>query len=204
MFRDLIVSFTRIHHTGMNGVENAYHLRKSGNYVFLYVNTFKYTQPFQLRPSSSMNCSVRPSVRLSVCLSVTPFWLCSHHHIIMNEIFRSYYQWQKWCQCKRPRSRSHRSWHNLAVSGLWYQFEFIYDDGMMHKARCCLGEDDGMMHKAWCCLGEVSFYFSRSSIKFQGHTAKNNCRFWPKLGRFQIVTPVKIHQWLRNDAQSLK
>ena len=22
------------------------------------------------------------SVRLSVCLSVTPFWLCSHHHII--------------------------------------------------------------------------------------------------------------------------
>ena len=31
--------------------------------------------------------SVRPSVRLSVCLSVrlsvTPFWLCSHHPIIM-------------------------------------------------------------------------------------------------------------------------
>ena len=26
-----------------------------------------------------MNGSVRPSV----CLSVTPFWLCSHHHIIM-------------------------------------------------------------------------------------------------------------------------
>ena len=24
-----------------------------------------------------------PSVRLSVCLSVTPFWLCSHHRIIM-------------------------------------------------------------------------------------------------------------------------
>ena len=27
--------------------------------------------------------SVRLSVRLSVCLSVTPFWLCSHHPIIM-------------------------------------------------------------------------------------------------------------------------
>ena len=26
---------------------------------------------------------VFPSVRLSVCLSVTPFWLCSHHRIIM-------------------------------------------------------------------------------------------------------------------------
>ena len=27
--------------------------------------------------------SVCPSVRLSVCLSVAPFWLCSHHRIIM-------------------------------------------------------------------------------------------------------------------------
>ena len=27
--------------------------------------------------------SVRLSVCLSVCPSVTPFWLCSHHHIIM-------------------------------------------------------------------------------------------------------------------------
>ena len=27
--------------------------------------------------------SVRPSVRLSVCPSVTPFWICSHHRIIM-------------------------------------------------------------------------------------------------------------------------
>ena len=62
---------------------------------------------FNLRPSSSMNGSVHPSVFpsiwLSVChtflaatkqlyewfspsvyLSVTPFWLCSDHHIIMN------------------------------------------------------------------------------------------------------------------------
>ena len=30
-----------------------------------------------------MNGSVRPSVRLSVCLSVTPFSLCSCHRIIM-------------------------------------------------------------------------------------------------------------------------
>ena len=33
--------------------------------------------------SPSVCLSVRPSVRLSVCLSVTPFWLCSHHRIIM-------------------------------------------------------------------------------------------------------------------------
>ena len=31
----------------------------------------------------SVCLSVCPSVRLSVCPSVTPFWLCSHHRIIM-------------------------------------------------------------------------------------------------------------------------
>ena len=45
------------------------------------------------------------SVRLSVCLSVrhtffTMFPLSYHH-----EIFRSYHQWQKWCPCKRSRSK---------------------------------------------------------------------------------------------------
>ena len=39
--------------------------------------------PFLLRPSSSTNGIFRLSVCPSVCLSVTPFWLCSHHHIIM-------------------------------------------------------------------------------------------------------------------------
>ena len=39
-----------------------------------------------------------------------------------------------------------------------------------------------MMHKAWCCLGEVPYCFLRSSVKLQGHTAKKNRRFWPKLG----------------------
>ena len=37
-----------------------------------------------LRPSSSMNGSVRLSVCLSVRPSVTHFWLCSHHRIIWN------------------------------------------------------------------------------------------------------------------------
>ena len=33
--------------------------------------------------SPSVRLSVRPSVCLSVCPSATPFWLCSHHRIIM-------------------------------------------------------------------------------------------------------------------------
>ena len=44
-------------------------------------------------------------VRLSVCLSVRHTFLTmfpsSYHH----EIFRSYYQWQKWRPCKRSRSK---------------------------------------------------------------------------------------------------
>ena len=50
-----------------------------------------------------------PSVCLSVCLSVRP----SVHHTFFtmlpssyhHEIFRSYYQWQKWRPCKRSRSK---------------------------------------------------------------------------------------------------
>ena len=39
------------------------------------------------------------SVHLSVCLSVTPFWICSHGRIIMKFL----YQWQKWRSCIRSR-----------------------------------------------------------------------------------------------------
>ena len=58
--------------------------------------------------NGSVRLSVCPSVRLSVCLSVRPsvchtfltMFPSSYHH----EIFRSYYQWQKWRPCKRSRS----------------------------------------------------------------------------------------------------
>ena len=39
-----------------------------------------------------------------------------------------------------------------------------------------------MMHKAWSSTEEVRYCFSRSYVKFQGHTAKKNRWFWPKLG----------------------
>ena len=46
-----------------------------------------------------------PSVCLSICPSVCHTFLTlfpsSYHH----EIFRTYYQWQKWCPCKRSRSK---------------------------------------------------------------------------------------------------
>ena len=45
--------------------------------------------------------SVRLSVRLSVCHTFLTMFPSSYHH----EIFRSYYQWQKWRPCKRSRSK---------------------------------------------------------------------------------------------------
>ena len=38
-----------------------------------------------------------------------------------------------------------------------------------------------MIHKAWHSIEEVSYWFSRSSVKFQGHTGQQNHQFWPKL-----------------------
>ena len=114
-----------------------------------------------------------------------------------------------------------------------------------------------MMHKALSSIEEVPYCFSRSSVKFHGHTAlkiveldpnwtfpdfnsslnspmatkwstkleaaykrcpivfqghPSNCKVTrlkklsvlTQIRRFRTVTPVWIHQWLRNDAQSLK
>ena len=57
--------------------------------------------------------SVRPSVclsvRLSVCHTFLTMFPSSYHH----QIFRSYYQWQKWRPCKRSevKGQGHRG-HN--------------------------------------------------------------------------------------------
>ena len=130
-----------------------------------------------------MNGSVRPSV----CLSVTPFWLWSHHCIVISswncqELLQvTEVGFMQKVKIRGQRSRSQRSNPNFAVSGPYLQFEFTYDDKMMQKACCS--------------LGEVPYCLSRSTIKFQGHTAK-------KIGYLHTITPVWIHQWLRNDTQT--
>ena len=107
--------------------------------------------------------SVCPSVRLSVRLSVCPSHLFDYVPIIgsswnFQELLpmTNVRSIQK-VKVRGQRSRSQRSQPNLTVSGLQLQFEFTYDDEMMHIA--------------WCCLEEVPYCFSRSSVKFQGHTA---------------------------------
>ena len=58
--------------------------------------------------------SFRPSVRLSVCLSVCHTFFTMFPSLY-HEIFRIYYHGQKWCPCKRSRSevkgQGHRGQH---------------------------------------------------------------------------------------------
>ena len=62
-------------------------------------------------------------------------------------------------------SKNLRIWPRLGVSGLILQFEITngYE----------------MMHKAWGSIEEVSYCFSRSSVKFQRHTALKIIDFDP-------------------------
>ena len=78
-----------------------------------------------------------------------------------------------------------------------------------------------MMHITWSNIEGVSYCFSRSSVKFQSHNIEEvpycfrrlSCKFQGHKGqktsiltqieRFRTVTPVWIHWWLWNDAQSL-
>ena len=77
------------------------------------IKLFVHSQTPTVAPFKFFSCdqaalelvfSVCPSVCLSLCPSVRHTFLTmfpsSYHH----EIFRSYYQWQKWRPCKRSRS----------------------------------------------------------------------------------------------------
>ena len=59
--------------------------------------------------------------------------------------------------------KNRRFWPNFGVSGLYLKFE------------CTNGYE--MMRKAWSNIEEVPYCFSRSSVKFQGHT-------WQKITDF--------------------
>ena len=164
--------------------------------------------------------SVRLSVRPSVCLSVTSFWLCSCHRILtkfsgvitndrsdvhakgqghrskikLTEVITQLSRFrtvtpvsiQIWWwngayslmllrrgtlllfkvihQISRSHgSKNRRFWPKLGVSGLYLQFWIT--DGYK------------MTHKAWNSIEEVPYCFSRSSVKFQGHTALNIVEF---------------------------
>ena len=108
-----------------------------------------------------------PSVLPSVCLSVRP------SHLFIMFVSSGIFQLLTWTdvmsmqkiKVRGQRSRSQRSTPNLAVSGLQLQFEFTYGNEIMHTAGSS--------------IEEVPYCFSRSSVKFQGHTALKIVEFDP-------------------------
>ena len=99
----------------------------------------------------------------------TSFPLCPQHHIIM-EFFRSYYHWQKWCPCKRPRSKvkvtdvkfQQRSFR--AVTPVWIH----------------IWQWNGVQSLMWHKRGALLFFKVIRQISRSHGTKK--CRFWPECG----------------------
>ena len=84
-------------------------------------------------------------------------------------------------------TKSRRFWPELSVSRLWLKFE--------------LTGGFEMMHKAWCSIEEVSYYFSRLSIKFQGHTGQKITDFDPSWGfpdcNSSLNSPMALKWWTK-------
>ena len=141
----------------------------------------------------SVCLSVRLSVRLSVCLSVTPFWLCSHHCIIM-KFSRVITNDQSKVHAKGQGQRS-----KVKVTEVTTQ---------LNRFRTVTPV---RIHIWWWNDAYSLMLLRRGALLFfkvirqisRSHDSKN-CRILTQVGRFRTVTQVWIHQWLRNDAQSLK
>ena len=116
--------------------------------------------------------------------------LCCHHHMIMK------FSWvitndrsEVHVKFQGQRSRSQRSKPNLGISRLltpvWVDIWWWYDAQSLMLLR----------------RGVLLFF--RSSARFQGYTAEKSS-ILTQIGHFRTATPVWIHPWLWNDAQSLK
>ena len=123
-----------------------------------------------------MNGIFRPSVRLSV----TPFWLCSHHRIIMKfsgVITNDRSDVHAKGQGQRSKVKVTEVNTQLSlfrtVTPVWIHIWWWNDAQSLMLLR-----------RGALLVFKVIHQISRS--------------------RFRTVTPVWIHQWLQNDAQSLK
>ena len=112
----------------------------------------------------------------------------SYHH----EIFRSYYPWQKWWPCKRSRSKV-KVTEVMTPLGRFRTVTPVW----IHILR-------------WNDAYSLMLIRRGALLFFQGQPSNFKVTRLKKpstltqIGRFRTVTPVWIHQWLRNDAQSLK
>ena len=152
---------------------------------------YKTTCGFELRPSSSINGTFCPSVRLSVCPSVTHFSLCSHHRIFM-KLSGVFTNAQGKVHAKGQGQRS--KFKVREVNTQLNRFRTGTPVGIHQWQRN--NAQSLKYHRRGVLL------FLRSFVIFQGHTAQKSSNL-TQIGRLRTVAPVWIHQWRRNDAQSL-
>ena len=132
------------------------------------------------------------SVRLSVCLSVTPFWLCSHHRIIMKfsgVITNDKSDVHAKGQGQRSKVKVTEVNTQLnrfrTVTPVWIHIWWWNDTYSLMLLR----------------RGALLFFKVIRQIS-RSHGAK--IANLTQIGRFRTVIEVWIHQWLQNDAESLK
>ena len=133
------------------------------------------------------------SVCPSVCLSVTPFWLCSHHRIIMKfsgvittDQGNVHAKGQGQSSKVKVTEVTTQLSRFRTVTPVWIHIWWWNDIYSLMLLR----------------RGALLFF------KVIGQSSRSHCtknrRNLTQIGRFRTVTPVWIHQWLRNAAQSLK
>ena len=133
------------------------------------------------------------SVCLSVCPSVTPFWQCSLHRIIMKfsgVITNDQSDVHAKGQGQRSKVKVTEVNTQLNrfrnVTPVWIHILWWNDAYSLMMLR----------------RGALLFFKVIRQIS-RLHGSKKH-RIWPRLGVSGLLTPVWIHQWLRNDAQSWK
>ena len=133
------------------------------------------------------------SVCLSVHPSVTPFSPCSHHRIIMklsgvitndkSDVHAKGQGQRSKVKVTEVNTQLNRFW---TVTPVWIHIWWWNDAYSLM-----------MLRRGALLFFKVIRQISRS------HGSKKRS-IWPRLGISGLLTPVWIHQWLRNDAQSLK
>ena len=132
-------------------------LQYQNTFCILFVVNVSYNSLF-LAATKQLYEWFSPYVCLSVCLSVCHTFLTmfpsSYHH----EIFRTYYQWQKWRPCKRSRSEIKGQGHR-ALEIVGFDPDWAFPD--------CNSSLNSPMGTKWCTKLEVTL--KRCPIVFQGH-----------------------------------
>ena len=141
--------------------------------VLLSSHILRYFAPkLNSNPGSRFYWIKKDIVRLSVSLSVRHTFLTmfpsSYHH----EIFRSHYQWQRWRPCKSAKDQGQRS--KVKVTEVTTQLNRfrIVTPVWIHSWWWTDKYSLMLLKRGVCC-------FSRSSVKFQGHTVIKIVEFDP-------------------------